>query len=139
MPWTIVAALTDPTNDSGSSSLINTLTCWHDFPPSCKLIVTSRDEGVPDIFHDVKSCCQIVLETEHHDICFFKNSFATIHKELGKPVTWPKETNINLLTERAAGVFIWADSVIGFIKGGNQSADDIYTVASESLDTDTNE
>jgi hypothetical protein len=104
--------------------LLETIGSWSSrLPPSCKLIITSRDERVPTSFHDSKLCRHIVLETGNlvsrntaDDIrIFFEKSFAYITPELGLPSLWPGIAKKMQLTERAAGLFIWAKTTIAFI------------------------
>ena len=104
--------------------LLDTIASWSSYlPPSCKLIVTSRDERVPISFHNDQLCRHIILETgdlvSHNtadDIrIFFEKSFAYITPGLGLPIIWPGMSRKMQLTERAAGLFIWAKTTIAFI------------------------
>jgi hypothetical protein len=104
--------------------LFETIASWSSrLPPSCKLIITSREDRVPTTFHNDQLCRHIALETgdlvSHStadDIrIFFEKSFAYITPELGLPSIWPGIPKKMQLTERAAGLFIWAKTTIAFI------------------------
>jgi hypothetical protein len=104
--------------------LLDTLTRWSRLPRVFKLIVTSRDERMPSSFRDKKLCRKITLETgdrvsdeTHRDIrAFFEQSLNDIRPDLGLPSTWPGEPSITQLTERAAGLFIWAKTAMAFVE-----------------------
>jgi len=98
-------------------------------PSSFKLIITSRDERVPRSFYDDRACRRIILETGDsvsretvNDIrIFFEESFDRITPEIGLPSTWPGEVAIDQLTDRAAGLFIWAKTAMAFMEDKFQS------------------
>ena len=125
VPVIIIDALDECDSDRSPAhrkDLINTLTRWSSLPKKFKLIITGRDERVPEAFRTI--CEQIPLPTgdnvnddANHDIrCFFEESFA----ELGgaSSVKWPGKQVLDALTERAAGLFIWAETVLRFVKQG---------------------
>jgi hypothetical protein len=104
--------------------LLDTIASWSSYLPlSCKLIVTSRDERMPVSFHNDQLSRHIILETGDLVSCdtandiriFFEKSFAYITPELGLPSIWPGISRNMQLTERAAGLFIWAKTTIAFI------------------------
>jgi hypothetical protein len=106
--------------------LLDTLTSWSLLPRQFKLIVTSRDERVPNIFHDPERSLHITLETgdvtdpeTQNDIrTFFRQQLANIVPNLGLPLSWPGEDKIEQLTHRAAGLFIWAQTAMSFMEEG---------------------
>jgi hypothetical protein len=126
-PIIVIDALDECGLDDARSSqrqiLLDTLNCWSSLPQSFKLIVTSRDDHVPSSFHDSRLCRKITLETgdsvsneTQNDVrAFFTQSFNKIRPTLGMRPTWPGEASIDLLTKRAAGLFIWAQTVISFM------------------------
>lgn len=132
-PVIIIDALDEcGSDDSQRNILFNTLTSWSHLHPSIKLVVTSRDERIPPSFVGV--CDHIVLETgdlvspeENDDIqTFMECRFAQIAPRYPSlPPTWPGHSTIKRLTECAAGLFIWADTVIKYIEQG---------IATEQLD-----
>jgi hypothetical protein len=103
-------------------ALLDTISRWSHLPRSFKLIVTGRDERIPRAFRS--SCKQIKLSTgaevsvdATHDIRhFFERHFA----EIGGPslADWPGEKVLDILTTRAAGLFIWAETVVRFVEQG---------------------
>src|ERR1700733_4308988 len=127
-PVVVLDALDECGSDESQSAqrriLLKTIALWSSrVPQSCKLIITSRDERVPTSFHDDQLCRHITLETGNlvshstaDDIrIFFEKSFAYITPELGLPSIWPGIPKKIQLTERAAGLFIWAKTTIAFI------------------------
>jgi hypothetical protein len=103
-------------------ALLDTLTQWSYLPKKFKLIVTGRDDRVPQSFRVV--CKQIMLHTgdnvdddANKDIRhFFQEHFA----ELGGSSfpQWPGKYVLDALTQRAAGLFIWAETVVRFLEQG---------------------
>ncbi len=107
------------TDDDDWKDLLRTLANWRDLPPNVKLIVTSRNETyIRDRLQAVSEC--IVLETgdgtsdeTSNDIrLFFETSFRGM--EFPDP-SWPGKDKIDQLTKQAAGLFIWAKTVFGFV------------------------
>jgi len=87
--------------------------------------VTSRDDRIPSSFRAV--CQHVVLDTGRHagpdainDIrVFIQTSFAAIAtSNYSLSPTWPGESVIGQLTDRAAGLFVWADTVVRFVEQG---------------------
>jgi hypothetical protein len=110
------------------SSIVN----WSRLPALFKLVITSRDHGISQAFRNV--CDHIVLCTgdlvnsdANHDVeKFLSRRFGEITALYPSlPPTWPERSVIAQLTALAAGLFIWADTVIRFIEQG---------VANEQLD-----
>ena len=111
---------------------LDSVTNWSRLPAQFKLIVTSRDYDIPRSFRNV--CDHIVLDTgdlvssdANSDVqTFFEKRFADVaasYPSLSQ--TWPGNSIIVQLTAYAAGLFIWADTVIRFVEQG---------VANEQLD-----
>jgi hypothetical protein len=105
---------------------MNTLTCWSHLPPSFKILVTSRDDRITPSFRKV--CQRVALDTGDlasneaiFDIqIFFKQRLAEIgalHPSLYS--SWPGSQVIKQLTDHAAGLFIWAETVIQFLEQGS--------------------
>jgi NACHT domain len=130
-PFVIVIDALDECGLDGSPSaqrrnLLDTLTSWPRLPRQFKLIVTSRDERVPNFFYDPQHSLHITLETgdvtdpeTRNDIrTFFRQQFANIVPNLGLPLSWPGEDKIEQLTHRAAGLFIWAQTAMSFMEEG---------------------
>ena len=128
-PSTIPVIVFDALDECGSDRsqttqrgiLLNTLTKWSHFPKTFKLIVTSRDERVPESFRAI--CFQIALPTgrdvsadANNDIRYF---FEKRFGELGwTSMEWPGSKTLDELTARAAGLFQWAETVVKFLDQG---------------------
>ena len=90
--------------------LLETITQWSKLPGKCKLIITGRDDRVPDSFCAI--CKQVVSPTgaqvsgdANNDIrLFFERRFAEFGGCLS-PELLQKERAIDALTSRAAGLF----------------------------------
>ena len=130
-PLVIVVDALDECNSSDSTSaprefLLQTLRKWKQLSKKFKLLVAARPES--DISRCLDDISQhIILETgdkvtsqTSHDIQhFLEYHFSTIamsyHPKLS---TWPEPASIAQLTKQAAGLFIWAETVIRFMKQG---------------------
>ncbi len=119
------------TDDDDWNDLLRTLAGWRNLPPNVKLLVTSRNEtDIRDRLQAVSEC--IILETgdgtsdeTSDDIrLFFEASFRDM--ELPDP-SWPGKDVIDDLTRHAAGLFIWAKTVIKFV--GDKRSDARYKLA----------
>ncbi len=108
------------TNDDDWKDLLRTLADWRSLPANVKLLVTSRNET--DIRHCLRAVSEcIVLETGNdisnetsNDIrLLFETGFQGM-QGLPDP-SWPGKDKINDLTKHAAGLFIWAKTVIKFV------------------------
>ena len=102
---------------------IDSLTAWASLPRRCKLIVTGRNDRIPETFGAV--CCQVTLLTgadvnDHvnEDIRrFFEIRFAAFGQCLDSEMLRTQRV-FERLTTRAAGLFIWANTVVRFIDEG---------------------
>lgn len=128
-PVVVLDALDECGSDTSQSAqrqtLMNTITKWADLHPSFRLIITSRDERITRAFRNV--CYHIVLESSNlvrpeatRDIqTFFEQRFTDIVDQYDSlPSSWPGSSIIGQLTQRAAGLFIWAETVIRFLEQG---------------------
>ena len=129
LPVIILDALDECGSDDSQfaqrQTFINTITKWSRLPPSFKLVVTSRDDRIPNSFRSV--CYRIVPDTGDvagpeamQDVRIFheKRSAAIAERNYSLSKTWPGESNIRQLTNRAAGLFVWADTVVKFVEQG---------------------
>ena len=129
----LIAVVVDALDECGSDSsqyaqrqtFINTIMKWSDLPKPFKLIVTSRDDRIPNSFRAV--CHRLVLDTGDlagpeaiNDVrVFFAKHFAAIATQNHSlSPTWPGESIIEQLTSRAAGLFVWAETVVKFVEQG---------------------
>ena len=112
----------DPSQAGQRKVFLDTVSHWSRLPGTFKLIVTGRDERVPGSFRN--SCKQIELPTGEEVTAdakqdvrqFLERRFA----EISGPsfADWPGEKVLDILTTRAAGLFIWAETVIRFVERG---------------------
>ena len=127
-PVIVLDALDECGSDRSQSTqrqiFMDTIITWSGLHPSFKLIITSRDQHIPLSFREVSH--RIPLETGDlvgketmADIrTFFERRFADITSQYPSLRSWPGTSIIQQLTDRAAGMFIWAETVIGFLKQG---------------------
>ncbi len=101
---------------------LNTIVTWSkDLPPSCKLVVTSRIEvGIEKKLRNISH--PLILDTgdrvsaeSEGDIRLY---FETKFRDMEVEDAWPGSEAIALLTKYAAGLFIWARMVLGFVGDG---------------------
>ncbi|PVF91464.1 hypothetical protein CPB86DRAFT_850075 [Serendipita vermifera] len=120
----------DGMNSEHREKLMQTLKLWSRMPKSFKLIVTSRSESdLEDTFLEMAHhlieiiAGQMATSSSSKDIhCFLQFQLCSISispRYRGTlPPDWPGTLVIKELTEKAGGLFIWARTVIEFIKGG---------------------
>jgi hypothetical protein len=133
LPVVVVDALDECGGLEGQASaerraLIRTLEGWSKLPTKFKLVVTSR--GEMDFEQAFQATCHfpIIISTgedvdthSSNDIReYLKHEFRIITSRysMSLDAEWPGEPTINMLTNRAAGLFIWAKTVIRFINMG---------------------
>jgi NACHT domain len=115
-------------NSTHRRQLIETLRNWSRLPGKFKLVVTSRGENdIERLFsatshHPIEiSAGQTVNARSSSDIrIFLTERFRQIAERYPRSLspTWPGPQIVNKLTERAAGLFIWAETVVKFITLG---------------------
>jgi hypothetical protein len=133
LPVVIIDALDECGSLEGPRSrdrewLLETVARWSRLPPSFKLIITSRDEK------DIRSKLLPLKHTSltlwtgsghdqrtYHDIrAYLASRFERIAQNCPSLSSdWPGAHIINELTEKAAGLFIWATTVTRFIDQGD--------------------
>jgi NACHT domain len=110
-------------------SLMRTLGSWSGLPGRFKLIVTSRDESdIARVFSKTKhhpieiSAGQMVQVQSLRDIRTFitgqLQEQVVDQYEDSLPADWPGPRVIDDLADKAAGLFIWAQTVVKFISLG---------------------
>ncbi|EGN92372.1 hypothetical protein SERLA73DRAFT_191223, partial [Serpula lacrymans var. lacrymans S7.3] len=128
-PVVVVDAL-DECGDSSQNpqrkTLLDTLTRWSKLPKTIKLIITGRDDRLPEPFR--QACQKIVLPTgdkvtpaASDDIqTFFESRFKELTTDIPSlaQAGWPAPYDIQRLKARAAGLFIWAKTAMSFIEEG---------------------
>jgi hypothetical protein len=133
LPVVIIDALDECGGLEGSRSrdrewLLDTVARWSRIPPSFKLIVTGRDEK------DIRSKLLPLKHTPltlwtgsghdqqtYHDIrAYLASRFAHIARDYPSLSSdWPGVPIIDELTEKAAGLFVWATTITRFIEQGD--------------------
>ena len=114
----------DPSQSTPRRIFMDTITKWFHLHPMFKLLITSRDQGIKPTLRN--ACRHIALETgdlvspqSNLDIqYFFRNRFAHMASLYPSLSTWPGESTIRRLTDLAAGLFIWAETVVRFLEKG---------------------
>jgi hypothetical protein len=104
--------------------LMDTITRWSRLHPSFKLFITSRDQQITPSFRNVSY--HIFLETgdltsheSNIDIQkYFEQRFAEIASGFPSLPSWPGPSIIKQLTNHAAGLFVWADTVMRYLEEG---------------------
>ncbi|KAJ3518014.1 hypothetical protein NLJ89_g134 [Agrocybe chaxingu] len=135
LPVVVIDALDECGGNRGQQSadregLLSTLKRWARLPSKFKLIVTSRGED--DIERtlspiaetlDLSSGTQVKGQASDDIHLFLKTRFAKITKGYPESLEpdWPGAEIIDELTNRAAGLFIWAKTLIGFVKEGDMA------------------
>jgi hypothetical protein len=115
-------------DDKQWTSFLRSLRRWSHLPKAFKLLITSRD--YPDIRNTLMDISQHVQLSTGHDVNsttssdlqhFFTARFADIAKQysLSLPSDWPGPAKIAELTHYAAGLFLWAETALGFIQTGD--------------------
>jgi hypothetical protein len=109
---------------SDRRALLSHVKEWAKLSPKFKLIVTSRDEDdIRRLFSHPFSHHPIFVETgnsatdiSRRDIeLYLANRFSTIATDNHLPSAWPGEAVIRDFSGRAAGIFIWAATVVNYI------------------------
>src|ERR1700722_13841516 len=114
----------DPSQSKQRQIFMDTLIKWSRLHPSFKLVITSRDQNITSSFREV--CHHIPIATGNlvsHETrldmqTFFERRFADIASQDPSLQSWPGMSIIRQLADRAAGMFIWAETVIGFLEQG---------------------
>ncbi|EGN93526.1 hypothetical protein SERLA73DRAFT_126428 [Serpula lacrymans var. lacrymans S7.3] len=128
-PVIVIDALDECGNKSQypqRKALIDTLIQWSKLSKALKLIITSRDERVPE---SLRQTCQVVVLPTGDQVTaaaladvrtFFVNRFDQLKMDFPslEATDWPGLSAIEKLTTRAAGLFIWAETVMRFIEQG---------------------
>jgi hypothetical protein len=109
-------------------ALMKTLHSWSQMPTKFKLVVTSRGEmDIERTFRSITHFSIVISTGEHVDTqssndirTYFNHEFRRIVSDYESlSDEWPEEPIIDALTKKAAGLFIWAKTVIRFIEMGS--------------------
>ncbi|CAG7853486.1 SubName: Full=Uncharacterized protein {ECO:0000313/EMBL:CCA77067.1}; Flags: Fragment [Serendipita indica DSM 11827] len=108
--------------------LLQTFATWSRLPTNCKLIVTSREEDDIARMFALNPPHTIDLLATQETVSQSKRDIqALLTEELRKIATrftigsieWPQTTTIEALAIKANGLFIWASTVIEYLRAGN--------------------
>ncbi|KAJ6523217.1 WD40-repeat-containing domain protein, partial [Mycena vulgaris] len=101
--------------------VLSAISRWKHLPSQVKLFVTSRNErNIHSVLGSMGSQCKVLEVGEkatpesYLDIeNYLRRGFDTIHSEYKSlPDPWPTPQDLRLLTDAAAGLFIWASTVL---------------------------
>jgi NACHT domain len=103
-------------------ALLKSLVQWSFLPKTFKLVITGRDDRVPESFRT--ACKRMVLPTGgnvstdvNDDVRrFFEERFAEVGGSLFPD--WPGDRVLRDLVVRAAGLFIWAETIMRMLEQG---------------------
>jgi hypothetical protein len=133
MPIVVIDALDECGGLSGKYSkdgkdLIRTLESWARLPLQFKLLVTSRGEDdIEQLFSTINHRLleihtgQTVNPQSSEDVRrFLKHEFQEIASKFPRHLQpdWPGDETMSMLSSRAAGLFIWARTVVKFVTEG---------------------
>jgi hypothetical protein len=115
----------DGSQIAGRRIFVDTIMKWSRLDRKFKLLITSRDDRITPALR--AACHHITLETGDLvspeaglDVeTFFENRFANITSSyLSLQPSWPGKSIIKQLTRQAAGLFIWADTIMQYLEQG---------------------
>jgi hypothetical protein len=118
----------DGSHSDDRNNLMRTLESWSRLPGGYKLVVTSRGENdierlFSTVSHRLIEICagRVVTSQSSDDVrSFFEDQFRRIAAPYTRflPPDWPGPQTVLDLTKRAAGLFIWAKTVVKFVTRG---------------------
>lgn len=132
LPVVVVDALDECGGLDGQYSdyrkgLMRTLKCWSTLPRRFKLFVTSRAENdIEKLFSqinhyplEIRIGRKVDPSSEDDILAFFRHELQQIvRKYPSLPLDWPGSTVVKEMTIRAAGLFIWAKTLMKLLERG---------------------
>jgi hypothetical protein len=128
MPILVIDALDEcgglTESRSYQKQVLGALSCWKHVPSQVKLFVTSRNEkNIHSVLGSMGSQCKVLEVGEkttsesYLDIeNYLRQGFDAIQSEYQSlPHPWPTSEDLKLLTDAAAGLFIWASTVLKLV------------------------
>ncbi|KAF8134754.1 quinon protein alcohol dehydrogenase-like superfamily [Mycena galopus ATCC 62051] len=128
MPILVIDALDEcgglKESRSYQTQVLKALSRWKHMPPQVKLFVTSRNEkNIHSVLGSMGSQCKVLevgertTSASHLDIeKYLRQGFDDIQSEYPSlPYPWPTPQDLKLLTDAAAGLFIWASTVLKLV------------------------
>ena len=110
------------------TSLVRTLESWSRLPRQFKLIVTSRGERDFEHLFSTTAHCLIEILTgqtveaqssqDIHAFLTYQLQQTVLRHPRSLPPDWPGTRVVSQMTLSAAGLFIWAETIVKFINGG---------------------
>lgn len=112
-------------NYQSQVTLLQSLKVWSTLSKKFKIVVTSRDDYTINNTLASTSYCihltsgkEVAVEASADIQMYFQEQFFQISSQFPKSLssTWPGSDIIDILVARAAGLFVWAKTVIDFIR-----------------------
>ena len=139
----IVDALDEAGPPAQRGMLLSTLSKWAYFPPTFKLLVTSRrEDDIEFSFQNISHChfhlytgdqVALAAQTSVDIELFFQKEFGNLAKRLPRlEPGWPSSKMIDQLTTKAAGLFIWATTVAKLVQNDAQPTELLNEILSGS-------
>ena len=130
----IIDALDECKDEEPASAILSVLSCCVDEIPSVKFFITGRPEPRIRSGFRLKSLRPITEVLRLHDVegssvdsdikLFFRTQLTNIAKtrsDCNFTQNWPNPLDINVLCEKAAGLFVYASTVIKFVAFKNRT------------------
>ncbi|KAH8806822.1 hypothetical protein DL96DRAFT_1822174 [Flagelloscypha sp. PMI_526] len=111
--------------NSAREELVTSLKFWERLPPQFKLFITTREQLDVTSLLRFESATTLTLEVNQSlasqtslDIRrYFEHHFTRIASRYQSlPTPWPPVADLELLTARAAGLFIWASTIVKLVE-----------------------
>ena len=123
-PVIVIDGLDECGDANDRRALLNTLRSCSQLPRTFKIFVTSRgDDDISSSLHDISQCIElptgrrVTFESSQDIRLFFKTRFASVVSRYPGELqaSWPGNPILEELTAQAAGLFIWAKTVVSFV------------------------
>jgi hypothetical protein len=123
-PVIVIDAVDECGDSNHCRALLKTLRRCSHLPRTFKILLTSRDDDdISSSLHDISHCVELrtgqrVTAESLGDIrLFFETRFADIVSRYPGELqaSWPGKSVLTELTSQAAGLFIWAKTVVSFV------------------------
>ncbi|KAJ7166772.1 hypothetical protein C8R46DRAFT_951385, partial [Mycena filopes] len=128
MPIVVIDALDECGGLTASrpyqKQVLSAISHWKNLPSQVKLFVTSRNESsIHSVLGSMGSKCRVLevgvkatLQSNQDIEKYLQHGFDAIHQEYKSlPHPWPAPQDLELLINAAAGLFIWASTVLKLV------------------------
>ncbi|KLO19527.1 hypothetical protein SCHPADRAFT_65910 [Schizopora paradoxa] len=119
-------------------TFLDTIVQWKmELPLTCRLVITSRPETeivgkLQNASHRlVLDAGDVVSKESNADIRYFYET--ELQQMKGDVVGWPDSNSITKLTQAASGVFVWAKTVVEFIRHGANPVEKLKEVLTDMV------